>query len=174
MFPVALQAAGGDLDDGTDDDAQAGGPLGRSRIIIGDPTLRISGLLAAAALASTPGQYESVIDLAYELMPHASPHQANRIAQALALLPHDGRALLDPRPLASHESEWTRSLAAALWCTVGGLPPQVGHRLAADPSRNVRRTLASHLPDEPQYGELRAELQRDVRRSVRTAVKTTS
>jgi hypothetical protein len=54
MFPVALQAAGGDLDDGTDDDAQAGGPLDRSRVIIGDSTLRTSGLLAAAALASTP------------------------------------------------------------------------------------------------------------------------
>jgi hypothetical protein len=39
------------------------------------------------------------------LMPHASPHQANRIAQTLALLPDDGRALLDPRSLASHESE---------------------------------------------------------------------
>ena len=172
MFPVALQAAGGDMDDGTDDDAQAGGPLDRSRIIIGDPTLRASGLLAAAALASTPSQYESVIDLAYDLMPHASPHQANRIAQALALLPDDGRALLDPRSLASHESEWTRSLAAALWCTAGGQPPQLGHRLAADPSRNVRRALASHLPDGRQYGELRAQLQLDVRRSVRTAVRT--
>jgi hypothetical protein len=105
MFPLALQAAGGDLDDGTDDDAQAGGPLNRSRVIIRDPTLRTSGLLAAAALASTPGQYESVIDLAYDLMPHASLHQANRIAQTLALLPDDGRALLDPRSLASHESE---------------------------------------------------------------------
>jgi len=96
------------------------------------------------------------------------------MAQALTLLPDNGRALLDPRSLASHESEWTRSLAAALWCRGGGQPPQVGHRLAADPSGKVRRALASHLPDEAQYGELRVQLHRDVRRSVRTALKTAS
>jgi hypothetical protein len=32
-------------------------------------------------------------------MPHASPYRANRIAQALALLPEAGRSLLDPRSL---------------------------------------------------------------------------
>ena len=105
-------------------------------------------------------------------MPHASPHQANRIAQALALLPAAGRALLDPRSLASHESEWIRSLAAAVWSTADGQPPQVGHRLAADPSGNVRRSLASHLPDKPHYEDLRTKLRHDVRRSVRTALKT--
>ena len=172
LFPVAAQAAKGDLDDSTDDDTLPSGQLDRSRVIIGDPTLRFDGLLAAAALASTPDQYESVIDLGYELMPQASPHQANRIAQALALLPAAGRALLDPRSLASHESEWIRSLAAVVWSTADGQPPQVGHRLAADPSRNVRRSLASHLPDKPQYADLRTKLRHDVRRSVRTALKT--
>ena len=38
-----------------------------------------------AGLANTPHQYQSVIDLAYELMPHARLRQANRIAQALAI-----------------------------------------------------------------------------------------
>jgi hypothetical protein len=42
-------------------------------------------------------------------MSQASAHQANRIAQALALLPAAGRALLDPRSLVSHESEWIRA-----------------------------------------------------------------
>lgn len=173
LFPVALAAASGDLDDSTDNDTPPSGQLDRSRINLGDPTtLRFDGLLAAAALASTPHQYESVIDLAYELMPQASPHQANRIAQALALLPAAGRALLDPRSLASHESEWIRSLAAAVWSTADGQPPQVGHRLAADASGNVRRSLASHLPDKPHYADLRTKLRNDVRRSVRTALKT--
>jgi hypothetical protein len=172
LFPVALQATSGDLDDSTDDDTLPSGQLDRSRISLEDPTLRFDGLLAAAALASTPDQYESVIDLAYELMPHASPHQANRVAQALALLPDAGRALLDPRSLASHESEWIRSLAAAVWSTADGQLPQVGHRLAADPSGNVRRSLASHLPDKSQHEDLRTKLRHDVRRSVRTALKT--
>ena len=172
LFPAALQAAYGDLDNSTDDDTLPSGQLDRFQINIGDPTLRFDGLLAAAALAKTPDQYESVIDLASELMPQASPHQANRIAQALALLPVAGRALLDPRSLASHESEWIRSLAAAVWSTADGQPPQVGHRLAADPSGNVRRSLASHLPEKAQYEDLRTKLRNDVRRSVRTALKT--
>jgi hypothetical protein len=155
LFPAALQAACGDLDSSTDDDTLPSGQLDRSRIIIGDPTLRFNGLLAAAALANTPDQYESVIDLAYELMPQASPHQANRVAQALALLPVAGRALLDSRSLAGHESEWIRSLAAVLWSTADGQPPRVGHRLASDPSGNVRRSLASHLPDKSQHARSR-------------------
>jgi len=53
-------------------------------------------------------------------MPQASPRQANRIAQALALLQVAGQSLLDPRSLASHGSEWTRSLAAAVWSTAAG------------------------------------------------------
>ena len=171
FFPVALQAARGDLHS-SDDDSIASGQLDRFRIIMGDPAFRFDGLLAAAALASTPGQYESVIDLAYELMPSASPHQANRLASALSLLPGAGRALLDPRSLAGHESEWIRALAAGLWCTADGQPPQVGRRLAADPSGNVRRSLAAHLPDKPQYEDLRNKLGHDIRRSVRTALKT--
>jgi hypothetical protein len=83
-----------------------------------------------------------------------------------------GRALLDPRSLASHESECIRSLAAAVWSTADGQPPQVGHRLAADASGNLRRSLASHLPDKPHYADLRTKLRHDVRRSVRTALKT--
>jgi hypothetical protein len=172
LFPVALQAARGDLDSSSDDDALPSGQLDRFRIIMGDPAFRFDGLLAAAALANTPGQYESVIDLAYELMPPASPHQANRLASALALLPKAGRALLDPRSLAGHESDWIRALAAILWCAADGQPPQVGRRLAADPSGNVRRSLASHLPDKSQYEDLRNKLGHDIRRSVRTALKT--
>jgi hypothetical protein len=172
FFPIALQAARGDLANSTDDDSSPSGQLDRFRIITGDPAFRFDGLLAAAALANTPDQYESVIDLAYELMPPANPHQANRLASALSLLPKSGRALLDPRSLAGHESDWIRALAAGLWCTVDGQPPQVGRRLAADPSGNVRRSLASHLPDKPQYEGLRNKLGHDIRRSVRIALKT--
>ena len=120
--------ARGDLDSSTDDESLPSGQLDRFRIITGDPAFRFDGLLAAAALANTPDQYESVIDLAYELMPPASPHHANRLASALSLLPEAGRALLDPRSLAGHESDWIRALAAGLWCTADGQPPQVGGR----------------------------------------------
>lgn len=172
FFPVALQAARGDLDSSTDDDALPSGKLERFRFVMGDPAFRFDGLLAAAALASTPDQYESVIDIAYELMPHANSRQANSLASALALLPGTGRALLDPRSLAAHESEWIRSTAARLWCAAADQPPQVGHRLAADPSQNVRRSLAFHLPGTPQYDDVRNKLEQDIRRSVRTVLKT--
>ena len=125
FYPIAGQAARGDLASNTDDNAVPSGKLDRFRIIMGDPAFRYDGLLAAAALASTPGQYESVIDLVYELMPHADPRQANSLASALALLPNAGQALLDPRSLAAHESEWIRSAAARLWCAAAGQPPQV-------------------------------------------------
>jgi tetratricopeptide (TPR) repeat protein len=172
FFPLALQAACGDLDAGTDEDTFPSGELDRFRVIMGDPAFRFDGLLAAAALASTPGHYESVIDLAYELMPHASPRQASSLAGALALLPEAGQALLDPRTLAAHESEWIRATAARLWCAADGQPPQVGHRLATDPSGNVRRSLAFHLPSSPQYEDLRKKLEHDIRRSVRIALRT--
>jgi hypothetical protein len=42
---------------------------------------------------------------------------------------------------------------------------------AADPSGKVRRSLAAHLPDKPQYEDLRNNLGHDIRRSVRTALK---
>jgi hypothetical protein len=170
FFPVAIQAARGDLDSSADDDGPLSGQ--QFRIDTGDPAFRFDGLLAAAALASTPSHYESVIDLAHELMPNASPHQANRIAAALSLLPEAGRDLLDPRSLAAHESDWIRVLASRLWCNGDGQPPQVGRRLAADPSGNVRRSLAFQLPDKPQYDDLRHKLRNDVRRSVRTALKS--
>ncbi len=169
FFPVAFRAAGGDIA-GSDDGPFPRGQLSRARMITEDATLRYVGLLAAAALAYAPDQFESVIDLAYELMPNASTQEAHRVARALTLLPADGRALLDPRSLAGHESEWIRSAAAALWCTASGRPAQVGHRLAADPSRHVRRALASHLPDRPEYEDLRARLRNDIRRSVRTVL----
>ena len=172
FFPVALQAARGDLESSTDDDALPSGQLDRFRILTGDPAFRFDGLPAAAALANTPEQYESVIDLAYELMPPSSPHQANRLASALSLLPKAGQALLDPRSLAAHESDWIRVLAARLWCTADGQRPQVGRRLAADQSGNVRRSLAYNLPNKPQYEDLRNKLGHDIRRSVRTALKT--
>jgi hypothetical protein len=172
FFPSAVQAARGDLASSADDDALPSGKLDRFRFIAGDPAFRFDGLMAAAALASTHDQYESVIDLAYELMPHASPRQAKSLASALALLPEAGRALLDPRSLAAHESEWIRSTAARLWCTAAGQPPQVGHRLAADPSQNVRRSLAFHLPGTPQYDGVRKKLEQDIRRSVRTVLNT--
>jgi hypothetical protein len=171
FFPIALQAARGGLEGSSDDDSLPSGQLDRFRVVTGEPAFRFGGLLAASALANTPDHYESVIDLAYELMPTASPHQANRLASALALLPEAGRALLDPRSLAAHESDWIRALAAALWCTADGPRPQVGRRLAADPSGTVRRSLASHLPDKPQYEDLRNKLRHDIRRSVRTALK---
>ena len=93
------------------------------------------------------------------------------LASALALLPDAGRALLDPRSLAAYESEWIRSAAARLWCAAAGQPPQVGHRLVADPSQNVRRSLAFHLPGTPQYDDVRNKLRQDNRRSVRIALK---
>jgi hypothetical protein len=86
FFPVVLKAARGDLDSSTDDDALPSGKLDRFRIITGDQAFRFDGL-PAAALASTPDQYESVIDLAYELMPHASPRQANRLRPTATLNP---------------------------------------------------------------------------------------
>src|SRR5262249_33646143 len=102
-FPVVIQAARGDLASSAEDDILSSGRLGRLPVNTGDPAFRFEGLLAGAALASAPDQYDSVIDLAYELMPHASPQQANRIANALSRLPEAGKALLDPRSLAAHE-----------------------------------------------------------------------
>jgi hypothetical protein len=168
-----LQAARGELGSSTEDPSFPSGKLERFRLVTGDPTFRSNGLLAAAALASTPEQYESVTDIAYELMPLATSNQANTLASALALLPDAGAALLDPRSLAAHESEWIRSAAARLWCAAAGQPPQVGGRLAADSSPHVRRSLAFHLPGTPQFESVRSKLEHDIRRSVRTALKKT-
>jgi hypothetical protein len=172
IFPIVLLAARGDLDGSVDDGRYHDGPLERFRISIGTATLRYDGLLAAAVLAGTSEQYDATTDAAYELMPFAGPHQANRIADALTRLPTDGRARLDPVTLAAHGSEWVRAAAAAIWCTTGAHPVHLGSRLAADPSGNVRRSLAAHLPHEPEYEQLRATLASDIRRSVRAAARS--
>lgn len=169
FFPAALQAAG--RNESGENEIFRGDPLHRIRSANPDTTLRYVGLLAAAALASGPGQAEDVIDLAYGLMPGANSTQAHRVAQALGLLPAYAQALLDVRGLAAHESEWIRVRAAALWCTAGGRPVPAGCRLAADPSWRVRRALAGQLPTGAEYGKLRAVLRSDFRRSVRTALR---
>ena len=116
----------------------------------------MSGSLPQRHWRTDRTQFESVIDLAYELMPNASSLRAHRVAHALTLLPAGGRALLDPRSLAGHESQWIRSAAAALWCTADGRGAQLGYRLAADPYRHVRRAMASRLPGLPEYKDLQA------------------
>ena len=170
-FPIASRAARGELDGSADDGRYRDGPLERIRISAGTATLRYAGLLAAAVLAGTSEQYDTITDAAYELMPYAGPYEANRIADALTKLPAGGRERVDLVALAAHGSEWIRAAAAAIWCTAGAQPAQLGPRLAADPSGNVRRTLAAHLSGRPDYEQLRAALATDIRRSVRAAAR---
>jgi len=169
-LPTALAIARSERGHSADRRLSRAHRLNRIRVNIGADTLRHSGLLAAGALAHTSEQYADVVTLAYELMPQAGPQEANRIARALALLPAS-QAGLDPVNLAAHSSEWIRALAAVVWCTTGGQPTELGSRLAADPSSQVRRTLASHLPSTSHYDEPRAVLVNDVRRSVRAAIR---
>jgi hypothetical protein len=62
---------------------------------------------------------------------------------------HAAVALLDPRSLAAHESEWICSAAARLWCAAAGQPPQVGRRLAAGREQCLTRTQAARTPRCP-------------------------
>jgi hypothetical protein len=54
FFPVAVQAARGDLDSSTDDDALPSGKLDRFQFIAGDPAFRFDGLMAAPRSRARP------------------------------------------------------------------------------------------------------------------------
>jgi len=168
-FTLAIEAARGVLDGSAGDDISSKSGLDRFRLLLGPNTLRYSGLRAAAALARTRSQYGQIAEIAQQLIPHSDEDSSNAIAAALALIPGETVGL-EASALAAHGSVWIRALAAAMWCRSDGQPPELGMRLATDPSPHVRETLAAHLLGGPAYDEVRAALRKDVRGSVRSAL----
>jgi hypothetical protein len=168
QFDVVIAAARGDYDN-FGSESSSTNPFSRFQINFGPSGLRHSALIAAAALARNPDQYAEIVSLAQELMPHASSHEANSLAVALARLPHS-EISIDIRMLAAHSNPWIRVLAAVIWCSTGGKPAELGPRLANDPSVNVRRSLAAHLSAIDDFDQTRNILASDARQSVRRAL----
>jgi hypothetical protein len=147
--------------------SEASDPLDRIRVSLGDASwVAPAGLMAAAALARSSGQYATVQRIAVLQLRDATEQTANSIAAALASLPAD-KLSLPVDLLVSHPSPWLRALAAVIWTQRSGEPEELGIRLAQDTSYHVRMTLARHLSHEDHHFNLRAILTKDPRRSVR-------
>jgi hypothetical protein len=146
-------------------------PLQRFRVDLGDMSLIPAGLIAAAMLATTDADSETILKLAVALLPNAQDHLAYAIAESVANLPRD-KVDLSPALLAAHDSDHIRSLAAVLWTEAPNVDPDVGLRLARDGSRRVRTVLARHLGSDSASAAVRSILASDVRRSIRQAVQT--
>jgi hypothetical protein len=93
----------------------------------------------------------------------------NSIAAALVALPID-KVTLPVAVLAAHPSPWLRALAAVLWVKRPNEPEEIGVRLARDPSRHVRDSLAGGLSSGARHASVREILEQDPRRSVRHRV----
>jgi len=141
-------------------------PLQRFRFSLGDASLALAGLIAAAALARTAAQYATIQRTAVAQLRHATDQTAHQIAVALASLPAE-QVTLPVELLAGHPSPWVRALAAVIWAQRPDQPKEIGVRLAQDPSRHVRESLTSSLGDDDRHAGVRTVLAEDPRRSVR-------
>ena len=110
FFPVALQAARGDLDGSTDDDILPSGQLDRFRIITWEtrPSASTGSWPPPRSRARPTSTSQS------STSPTSSCRTRARTRRTAWPAPWPccqtaGRALLDPRSLAAHESEWIRS-----------------------------------------------------------------
>lgn len=144
-------------------------PLARFRIRFGQMSLAPDGLKASAALARTEEQYGKVERIAVAQLRGADENTANSVAAAVASIP-PGRVTLPVDVLATHPSEWMRALAAIIWAQRPDLPDEIGVQLARDPSRHVRRSLASSLRNEVRHAPCKEILCGDPRRSLRRQV----
>lgn len=145
-------------------------PLSRFRFDMGSRSLRPAGLRCAARCAASGEDIRVVRELALDLLHEGDELTTNHVAHALSSLPPE--EITDAAEiLSAHSSEWVRSLAAVAWAAGTGQSPTIGQRLANDPSRSVRRSLASALRDLPEHEAVREVLARDPRRSVRAAAK---
>ncbi|MFD3997127.1 hypothetical protein [Streptomyces sp. NPDC058583] len=166
-FETAMDATRGTLDGANGYGRRASHPLDRFRFNHGPDTLRYAGIHAAVNLARTPAHTSQIMAEALPLFAHGEEGADRIIATDLASLPLKDLAPLIPS-LAGHSSPWARALAAHLWCHSGPVPDlRVGHLFASDPSCHVRRNLASSLPHDQSYAEIRSALNHDFRRSVR-------
>ncbi|MCA1674488.1 MAG: hypothetical protein LC799_20630 [Actinobacteria bacterium] len=146
-------------------------PLSRFRFDMGSRSLRSAGLRCAARCAETDDEKALVRGLALDLLHEGDELTANQVAQALRSLPAENIVEV-AEALSAHSSEWVRSLAAVAWSADPTPSSSVGQRLATDPSRHVRRALASALRDRPDHQAIRDVLERDPRRSVRSLALT--
>jgi hypothetical protein len=168
LFDLVLPFADGQQEPDNEDPFFAGGddPLAHFRFSFGDVSLAPAGLLAAAALARTPGQYSKVERNGVAQMRTNTDHAANAIAAALATMPPESVSL-PVQILASHPSRWLRVLAAVLWAQRDDEPEEIGVALAQDTSPQVRLSLAAALRPEARHDGIRASMSTDPRRSVR-------
>jgi hypothetical protein len=170
LFEQVLPFVEGRRDPAEEDASfSAADPFGRFRILLGDPTLGPTALMAAAALARNPDQYSTIQRNAMVQLRNASDEHANQIAVALALLPPEAVAV-PLEFLASHPSHWLRALAAVVWAQRNDQPEEIGVALAGDRSRDVRNSLAKSLGNDERHESARAILSNDPRRSIRHRV----
>jgi hypothetical protein len=142
-------------------------PLNRFRISFGSTSLTAPGIRAAAALARSPEEYETIQRQAAVLMGSvADESTANAVAAALASLPASVM-LPNLEFLAGNPNPWLRALAAVVWAQSDQAPAGIGVRLARDGSPHVRRALAGHLSNEERHADVRTILEGDPRRSLR-------
>jgi hypothetical protein len=170
LFDQLLSFATGHRDP-TDADFLGGDdPLSRVRFSFGPSTLAPNGLMTAAKLACTGEHYAAVQAAAIALLHNADAHTSNAIAVALASIPI-AALTINVDLLATHPEEWLRVLAAVVWARGTAENQELGARLARDPSRHVRSSLARSLRNDTMHDQVRAILGDDARRSVRGGVR---
>ncbi|WP_131831236.1 effector-associated domain EAD1-containing protein [Frankia sp. CcI49] len=147
--------------------------LARIRIKLGDSSLIApAALWAAAALATSDADYETVQQLADTLLAGVDDSSADTIGKALAQIPFE-QFHIGPGPGTGHPSAGIRAIAAIKWARSDHRDPAVGARFAKDKNGSVRLSLAQALRNNP-HPEVEAILSNDVRRTVRTAAHRSS
>lgn len=148
-------------------------PLSRFKFNLSPGALEAYGLEAAAAVAQSQTEIDSVIEIALLMLSSADADTTHRIAATLSWLSGD-RLAASQAVLGGQPNSSLRALAAVLWVQDRNRDPSLGLRLASDPNVIVRRTLASEIassegiePDNPIVEQLLQDDHYSVRRMFR-------
>jgi hypothetical protein len=150
-------------------------PLNPFHINVGFGSLIPQAVITAAELASTSDEYRQVVAAAAPLLRSGDIAYADQACYALSRLPRDVLNV-DVQLFAGSANPSMRQLAVLLWSEQPGTAVGLGHQLARDPSRSVRRVLAGalatlRLVDAALANEVRAILVDDPCASIRVVAK---
>ncbi|WP_181799136.1 PDDEXK family nuclease [Kitasatospora acidiphila] len=146
-------------------------PLSAFKVNIGSASLRGSGLILAAAAASSPDEHAWVRDQAVDLLRSHDEHDVQQAAAALCRLPDDTADSVDPALLSTHDHCGVRQASAVLCMRFPARHHKTALNLAGDRDCRVRRTLAQAAASTaakcPEAESILRVLRGDPRHSVR-------
>lgn len=104
---------------------------------LGNPPLAADAVKSASELAHTPQQFETIQQIAVNLLPKSDDHAYLALARALRIVPAKHLAI-DVTIFANHPNRWLRAFAAVAWARNPDRWKNLGTKLSSDSEPGVR------------------------------------